>query len=493
MRRLIPNRPFSAQNFWLQSQPTSEILPELTGGEPSASEFRLLADTMPSLCWIARGDGFIVWYNQRWHLYCGTTPQAMEGWGWQDVHDPAELPRVMARWQESIERGKPFEMVFPLRGADGVFRPFLTRIVPLRDATGKVVRWFGVNTEITEQIKAEAAREETEAKYAVLAEAMPQMVWSTLPDGFHDYYNSQWYEFTGVPYGSTDGEGWNGMFHPDDQDRAWARWRHSLSTGEPYEIEYRLRHRSGEYRWTLGRALPVRDEDGKITRWIGTCTDIHDAKMASEQNDILNRELSHRIKNIFAIISGLIRLSARREPQAANFARQLTERIGALGRAHEFARPHSEDSRPQVAGLTLIGLLNELFAPYMEDSSRIVVQGDDMPIDDKGATPIALLFHELATNAAKYGALSNETGVVTLEVARTGDDIVLSWVETGGPIIDGAPTHTGFGSKLAAMSVEQQLGGQLDLAWEKTGLCATVRLKRDRLVRSQSETEEPPR
>ena len=93
---------------------------------------------------------------------------------------------------------------------------------------------------------------------------MPQMIWSTLPDGSHDYYNAQWYVFTGVPEGSTDGEGWNDMFHPDDQDRAWGVWRHSLETGEPYEIEYRLRHRSGEYRWTLGRALPVRGEDGAI-------------------------------------------------------------------------------------------------------------------------------------------------------------------------------------------------------------------------------------
>ena len=99
----------------------------------------------------------------------------------------------------------------------------------------------------------------SDARFAVLADTMPQMVWSTLPDGSHDYYNARWYEFTGVPPGSTDGEAWNGMFHPDDQERAWARWRHSLATGEPYEIEYRLRHHSGEYRWTLGRALPLRD------------------------------------------------------------------------------------------------------------------------------------------------------------------------------------------------------------------------------------------
>jgi PAS domain S-box-containing protein len=119
---------------------------------------------------------------------------------------------------------------------------------------------------------------ESEAQFRLLADSMPQMVWVTRPDGFHEYYNRRWYEFTGVPDGSTDGEGWSGMFHPDDQGRAWAAWRRSLATGEPYEVEYRLRHHTGEYRWTLGRALPVRNAAGEIERWYGTCTDIHDQK-----------------------------------------------------------------------------------------------------------------------------------------------------------------------------------------------------------------------
>jgi PAS domain S-box-containing protein len=121
-------------------------------------------------------------------------------------------------------------------------------------------------------------QQQSESQFRAVTDSMPQMVWSTLPDGFHDYYNARWYEFTGVAAGSTDGEGWSGMFHPDDQGRAWTRWRHSLATGEPYEIEYRLRHRSGVYRWTLGRAMAIRDESGEIARWFGTCTDIDDLK-----------------------------------------------------------------------------------------------------------------------------------------------------------------------------------------------------------------------
>jgi PAS domain S-box-containing protein len=121
-----------------------------------------------------------------------------------------------------------------------------------------------------------------EDKFHAIAESIDQMIWSTRPDGFHDYFNSRWYEYTGVPDGSTDGAEWNGMFHPDDQERAWAVWRHSLETGEPYHIEYRLRHRSGAYRWVLGRAQPVRGPAGAIVRWYGTCTDIDDLKAADE-------------------------------------------------------------------------------------------------------------------------------------------------------------------------------------------------------------------
>ena len=123
----------------------------------------------------------------------------------------------------------------------------------------------------------------SELSFAAIANSIDQMIWSTRPDGFHDYYNERWYEYTGVPRSSTDGEAWNGMFHPEDQQRAWDVWRHSLETGQPYHIEYRLRHKSGQYRWVIGRAQCVRDEQGRIQRWYGTCTDIHDLKSAEEQ------------------------------------------------------------------------------------------------------------------------------------------------------------------------------------------------------------------
>ncbi len=106
---------------------------------------------------MARPDGHVFWYNQRWYDYTGTTPEQMEGWGWQAVHDPARLPEVLERWRASLRSGEPFDMVFPLRGADGGFRTFLTRVVPSRDADGRIILWFGTLTDITDRIEMEDA------------------------------------------------------------------------------------------------------------------------------------------------------------------------------------------------------------------------------------------------------------------------------------------------------------------------------------------------
>jgi PAS domain S-box-containing protein len=324
-----------------------------------------------------------------------------------------------------------------------------------------------------------------EAAFRVLTDAMPQMVWSTLPDGYHDYYNAQWYAFTGVPVGSTDGEAWNGMFHPDDRERAWQRWRHSLATGDPYEVEYRLRRFDGAYRWTLGRALPVR-EGGRIVRWIGTCTDIHETKLAAEQNEILNRELSHRIKNIFAVVAGLIELTGRANRELRPLFKDLVERIVALGRAHNFARPHSEQSRPRVPNGQLHGLLNELMAPYQSaDGRRVTIVSDAIKLDDRGATPIALIMHELATNAAKYGALKEAEGHVTITSVQDGEEVTITWQERGGPRVAGAPERRGFGSSLISLSAERQLAGKLAERWDPEGVTFELKVPQANLHRDR--------
>jgi PAS domain S-box-containing protein len=137
----------------------------------SEERFHTMANAIPQLAWIAQPDGYIYWYNERWYAYTGTTPEQMEGWGWQSVHDPEVLPKVLEQWKASIATGQPFEMEFPLRGANGLYRQFLTRGFPLKDAQGVTLQWFGTNTDVTDCKKAEEILRESEARRKV-AEAV---------------------------------------------------------------------------------------------------------------------------------------------------------------------------------------------------------------------------------------------------------------------------------------------------------------------------------
>ena len=409
------------------------------------------------------------------------------------VH-PDDLVRRDADIQRALDGEGLFVSEYRLV-VDGRVRWMLARGRVEYDRSGAAVRLPGVAVDITERKQTETDLAETaralsasEARFRILADAMPQMVWSTRPDGFHDYYNARWYEFTGVPVGSTDGQGWSDIFHPDDQQRAWTTWRHSLETGDPYEIEYRLKHHSGAYRWTLGRAVAIHDEEGRITRWFGTCTDIDELKRLEQGRELVSQELSHRIKNIFAVVSALVALSARQYPEAKAFSASLRTRIAALARAHEFVRPHTETSQPTVGATTLHTFLADLFKAYADDVglARVIISGDDAVFDDQAATSVALLFHELATNAAKYGALSQKEGSVLLHTAQDGDRFVLTWSERDGPRIDGPPSRSGFGSSLATLSVEGQLGGKLEREWNAAGLKVIVDLPATALSRRRA-------
>lgn len=409
--------------------------------------------------------------------------------------DPRDRDRVAADIARAMEGDGVFLCEYRVVAPGRERRWVLARGQVYFDRNGAPERFPGVALDITErkQLDADlaavaAALAESEARFRAIADSMPQMVWSTLPDGFHDYYNARWYEFTGVPEGSTDGEGWNAIFHPEDQPRAWEVWRNSLATGDLYEIEYRLRRHDGVYRWTLGRAVPLRNEAGEIVRWFGTCTDIDDLKRIEQGQALLSQELSHRIKNIFAVVSALIALSAREHPEARGFAASVRDRIGALARAHEFVRPHTEVSRPLLGDMTLHAFLSALFRPYAtaEGEARVIVSGDDALFDDQAATSVALLFHELATNAAKYGALSVPGGRVRLATCLAGDRFILSWREEGGPAVTGPPSRSGFGSSLATLSVEGQLGGRLERVWHEGGLEMTADLPATALSRRKA-------
>jgi len=319
---------------------------------------------------------------------------------------------------------------------------------------------------------------ESEERFRTLADAMPQMVWSTHADGVPDYYNARWYAYTGMPAGTIGSVRFDDLCHPADLPQTVAAWTAALESGAAFETEYRLLRQDGDFRWTLTRALPIRDEAGTIVRWIGTSTDIHDSKTASEERDLVSQELGHRVKNIFAVVSGLIGLSARARPDFKPYAHALIEKIAALGRAHDYVHPQA---RASGGGNRLSGLLHDLFVPYQGTAPRITLVGDDPEIIAAAVTPLALLFHELATNAVKYGALSNDSGRVEVMINAAADPVELSWIEQDGPPVT-APTGAGFGTRLIETSAIRQLRGTVSRDWHAHGLELRLAIPRQSLV-----------
>lgn len=322
------------------------------------------------------------------------------------------------------------------------------------------------------ELESVAELERREQHLRALADSMPAIAWSADGEGNFDYFNRQLIEFTGDVAPDR-----GGAIHPDDFGPANALWQQCLKSGETYEIQHRIRRHDGEYRWMMARAVPVLGSDGRPVRWFGTAVDIHDAHQLSESRDLLARELSHRIKNIFAVVASLVSLSVRKRPEARDFAEDLIGTLRALGRAHDYVRPAGGERRS-----SLHGMLEDLFTPYgVAGAGRVAIRGDDARIAARAATPLALVFHELATNSAKYGALSAEEGTIELTISDHGPAMTLRWVERGGPPPAGE-LNEGFGSRLVEMSVTGQLGGSWQRRFEPDGLVCELTVSKDAIA-----------
>jgi PAS domain S-box-containing protein len=239
------------------------------------SRLRLIIDTIPTMVWSVRADGAVDFVNQRWLDYTGLTLEEEIEDPTRVVH-PEDLPRVMEKWLADMTAGEPSEDEMRLQGADGEYRWFLVRTVPLRDEKGNVVKWYGVSIDIEDRKRAESLSR-------TLLDVIPQQIWSGPADGTLDYCNEGWRSYMGLGLEELQGDGWQSMLHPDDRERVLRAWHDSVANGTPYEQEERHRGADGRYRWFLSRGVPLRDYEGRILRWYGTNTDIEGRKRTEEE------------------------------------------------------------------------------------------------------------------------------------------------------------------------------------------------------------------
>lgn len=289
------------------------------------------------------------------------------------------------------------------------------------------------------------------------------------------------YDMWGMP-GNTDVtfEDLSSHIHPADRDRVRAAFAASRALVGQYEIDFRILI-GDEVRWVSARGQG--DDEGMVDRILfGIFLDVTGRKQAEEGNELLAGEMSHRVKNLLAIASGLTSITSRSAASTEDMARQLTNRLTALGRAHDLVRPLPGHA---VTDALLGDLLSVLLAPYDDlgaFSGRIRVSVPRMGVGEASATTLALIIHELATNSLKYGALSSETG--TLDVSSSGheeDDVIVVWTERGGPPVELPTGPGGFGSKLINRAMSAQLNGTITCDWAKDGVVVTLKMNRKRL------------
>lgn len=267
--------------------------------------------------------------------------------------------------------------------------------------------------------------------------------------------------------------------HPADRDRVRAAFTATRAVEGPYEIDFRIVE-GEDVRWVSARGQGA-DEGNIDGVMFGIFLDVTQRKQAEETHELLAGEMSHRVKNLLSIAAGLTRITSNSTTTAAEMAQALTERLAALGRAHDLVRPlPSNEGKAALLG----DLLSVLLAPYDDQGAfagRIRVAVPRMGVGERTATTLALVIHEMATNSVKHGALSSEDGVLDISSTTDDDDVIVVWAETGGPAISGAPDMHGFGSKLISRSIAHDLAGSLSYDWQESGLVATLRMRKDRL------------
>jgi PAS domain S-box-containing protein len=365
-------------------------------------------------------------------------------------------PDDLAGVQESIERSARtmtrWQAVFRYLHPEKGLRWFSGSSIPSRAGDGSIL-WHGYVADVTEQRRVEEAVRRSEQAFRDLADAMPQLVWANRGDGALEYLNRNWCEYTGTSVADSSGDSWARALHPDDIRATLERWRRSLATGEPYEIEYRVRAaRDGSYRWFLARAIPMRDEEGRIVRWLGTATDIEDRRRMedelrraeharAEYGDRLEEEhrrkdeflgmLSHELRNPLAPIRNSVFLLRHGGPEHAERALRVIERqtehltrlVDDLLDVTRIARGKIELRRERTDVRDVVRRTGEDFRALLDERGvGYRVEVPDRPVAaDVDATRLTQVLGNLLGNAAKF--------------TRTGDEVALTLEERGGEAV----------------------------------------------------------
>jgi PAS domain S-box-containing protein len=244
---------------------------------------RLIVDSIPGQIVRMSASGEVELVNRQLLAYYGKELEDIKNWSTSGIFHPEDLPRAIEVASNCFAAGEPYELEIRVRRFDGIYRWIQGRGIPLRDAEGRILNWYAIQTDIDDLKRAEEALQSNERNLSLIINSIPTLVWSALPDGSAEFFNQNYLAYVGLPLEKLQGWGWVALVHPEDLDALSGAWQSIMAAGNPGEAEARIRRFDGEYRWFLFRTNPMRDESGQIVKWYGTNTDIHDRKRAEAE------------------------------------------------------------------------------------------------------------------------------------------------------------------------------------------------------------------
>jgi PAS domain S-box-containing protein len=454
-----------------------------------------LLHALPTAVYTTDAAGHITFYNAAaadlWGLrpelgkseFCGSWKMY-----WPDgtplPHD--ECPMALALKEKRPIRGMEAIAERP----DGTRVPFMAYPSPLFDASGALIGAVNTLVDITERHQAEQRIREGEARYrglAAIVESSDDAVLTKDLDGRITSWNQGAGRLFGYAADEVIGKPVTILIpaeRHDEEPNILARIRR----GDRIDHYETIRQRKdGSFIDISLTVSPVRNPEGKIVGASKIARDITDRKRAEQQQRLLLREMDHRVKNLFALASGVVALSARSANTAKELSSAVRDRLVALARAHSLTLPATAEGGKRIEqSTTLHALIRTILAPYegqtSADRARVAISGPDIRLAGGLVTTFALILHEFATNAAKYGALSAPSGHIDIACSDSGGQFALTWQELGGPRIDGPADSEGFGTLLARSTVRDQLQGEISRDWKPEGLTILLSVARDRIA-----------
>lgn len=367
------------------------------------------------------------------------------------------------RVAQTIATGEPASLDKRYLRPDGSEIWASSTVSLLRDRDGRPQSLLVATADLTRRRDAEAALRASEERFRTLATLVPALLWETNSDGEDVAFNTPWLDYTGQRVEDTQANGWLDAIHPDDRANSTAVFASGYATGEPIMAEHRVRSRDGAYRWFLVRQSPIRDEEGRVVRWLGAGIDVQEQRELQERQELLVAELQHRVRNILTVIRSVFARTMESSASPEDAADHFRGRLDALARTQVLATASAEG----WADLENL-VRDELLSVGASDGASVRISGPEVRLLPKQAEMLGLAIHELTTNSLKYGALKMSSAQLlvtwSVNIDYRGDlRLEFAWTEQGVPTVPVQPSREGFGRELIEEALPYRLRAETEL------------------------------